>query len=626
MENSLNLKTERKNVVEKHSFNRLNYLDWLKALAVWLVVFVHVIYYLNMLDIGITKNEKAIIKRMIIFFSEFGMPIFFFVSGKASFLSNTSSFRIFIRKKVLRLFIPLVSGYFILLPITHFVSNGRRPCTYVSENGDSLNFFIYYFKYVKDFSCHGFEWLWFLALLIVISTLIFPFFRLLKSFDNGNGVTSNTSENENSNISRINEKKLPYIIGCILVMILVGPFVIYSYDFHPMSFFGLSFPLLIMFLTSFSIRNDKKCISKRTKALNIAMIYLSAVSFILANVILAYYSNIDNLPYSDVTGPLFKKNNAITINSINSNNNINSTNNSGSLRANQSKKSVMMNDNIINMQINNNEKILFPNRGFLKPIDNRRMLLAILFYISFYAVGFIDQLLSHYMSKYDSMLKNNNDSNQTQTLIYNNTSVASNTSLIQNNNQTNNMLNINVDSNKNQNYGILYNMPGLIKPVVVFVSLIFFSISFSLSNNGIGYMWAFPMYRIPSSSVFYVIGSWIIVLIIDNICHSLLNNMFQPHIYFHFTASSIIFYIFHMLWLEVANTYIIIPHQIPYYQSVVISFLFTTTLSAICYLLALKIKFIGFLTGMSTSFTFPSKKRSKDKLQLRQVQQQPQEP
>ncbi|KAH7648028.1 hypothetical protein FG379_000811 [Cryptosporidium bovis] len=614
MENSLNLKTERKNVGDKRNCNRLNYLDWLKALAVWLVVFVHVIYYTNLLDIGITKNEKAMIKRMIIFFSEFGMPIFFFVSGKASFLSSTSSFRIFIKKKMLRLFVPLISGYFVLLPITHFLSSGRRPCTYVSENGDSLDFFRYYFKYIEDFSCHGFEWLWFLALLIVISTLIFPFFRLLKSF-NLNNEMSNTSGNENSNSSnRVDENKLPYIIGCILVMVLIGPFVIYSYDFHPMAFFGLSFPLLIMFLTSFSIKNNNKYISKRTKILNVTMIYLSAISFILANVILAYYSNIDNLPYSEVTGPLFKKNNGVT-----------NGNNNSALRANQNKKSVVMNDGIISVQENNDGKVMFPSRGFLKPIDNRRMLLAILFYISFYAVGFIDQLLSHYMSRYNSILKDNHDSNQTRTLIYNNTGVASNTSLIQNESQINDIQNLSGDYKQAEKYGILYNIPGLMKPVIVFVSLIFFSISFSLNNNGIGYMWAFPMYRIPSSSVFYVIGSWIIVLIIDNICHSLLNSMFQPHIYFHFTASSIIFYIFHMLWLEIASTYIIIPHQIPYYQSVAISFLFTVVLSAICYILALKVKFIGFLTGMSTSLAFTNMKKSTGKLKSRPVQE-PQEP
>ncbi|KAJ1612567.1 transmembrane region-containing protein [Cryptosporidium canis] len=551
--------------MKRLSSTRLHYLDWLKTLAVWLVVFVHVIYYLNLLNIGITRSEKEMVKQMIVFFSEFGMPIFFYVSGRASFLSSTPSFGALIRKKILRLVLPLTSGYFILLPITHYVANGRRPCTYTVD-GEPASFHLYYFMYIRDFTCHGFEWLWFLALLIVISLVIFPFTKVMKD------------SNKNENIA--------YIVSCGLIAAIFGPLVIYSYDFHPLALFGLSFPLMIMLVSSLVMKSDKT----RRAGLNIVLIYLTATSFILGSLFLAFYSNVDYNSHS-----------------------------SGNY--------------------NGNYKPVFPEKGFLRVIDDRRMMLAIIFYISFYVVGFIDQLLSNYCTLNESAIP------EKQALICDNE--------LSHNSEGNPEINIcipdsdktdcqdlqcDTDCNPNrteahqtikqlsqikdysytpnsQIHSIINNMPGMLKPTIVFISLVLYSISFSLGNNGIGYMWAFPMYRIPSSSLFYVAGSWIIVFVLDSICHSLLNHVFIPNLYFHFTASSIITYIVHILWLELTISYIIIPLQIPYLQSIFLAFTITVLFSGITYFLAIKVKFIGFIFGLTTTFTStPSSKLGENQL------------
>lgn len=574
MKSQVNLQENITNEVKRSSSARLHYLDWLKTLAVWLVVFVHVIYYLNLLNIGITKAEKETVKHMIVFFSEFGMPIFFYVSGRASFLSSTPSFGVLLRKKILRLVLPLTSGYFILLPITHYVANGRRPCTY-TFNGAPASFHLYYLMYVQDFTCHGFEWLWFLALLIVISLVMFPFTRVMKD--------SSKSDN------------IAYIISCGLIATIFGPLIIYSYDFHPLALFGLSFPLMIMLVSSLVMKSDK---TKRTH-LNIVLIYLTATSFILGSLILAFYSNVDY--------------------------------NSHALSSS-----------------NSNYRPTFPEKGFLRVIDDRRMMLAVIFYISFYTVGFIDQLLSNYCSLNESAIPEN------QALICaNNSSSTSRGSVFgtaaqraesSQDSKIHSEINISIpdysgkEEDRHRNYSnhpkeaqqtelystdqvrdynnyssntihsIVNNLPGILKPTLIFVSLVLYSISFSLGNSGIGYMWAFPMYRIPSSSLFYVAGSWIIVFVLDSMCHSLLNQVFIPKLYFHFTASSIITYIVHILWLEVTISYIIIPLQIPYIQSIFLTFTITMLLSGITYLLAIKVKFIGFIVGLTTTFTCPSNK------------------
>ncbi|KAH8583436.1 protein with 12x transmembrane regions [Cryptosporidium sp. chipmunk genotype I] len=554
MENQVISQERTANEMKKANLPRLHYLDWLKTLAVWLVVFVHVIYYLNLLNIGITRSEKEIVKQMIVFFSEFGMPIFFYVSGRASFLSSTSSLSILLRKKILRLALPLISGYFILLPITHYVANGRRPCTYTLD-GTPANFYLYYLMYVKDFKCHGFEWLWFLALLIVISLVMFPFIKVMKD--------QKRSEN------------IAYIISCGCIAAIFGPIVIYSYDFHPLALFGLSFPLMIMLVSSLVMRSARG----RKSGLNVALIYLTATSFILGSLFLAFYSNVDY----------------------------------------KSSTSVISSDEY---------RPVFPEKGFLRVIDDRRMMLAIIFYISFYSVGFIDQLLSHYCSSNEQVIPEN------QALIgsleVQNSGESSDLNIpmpipsssqedlpdvqackefklsITKNHQTIDKISLSNDYNyysSDKIHSIINNMPGMFKPTLIFISLVLYSISFSLGNNGIGYMWAFPMYRIPSSSLFYVAGSWIIVFVLDSICHSLLNHVFVPKLYFHFTASSIIIYIVHMLWLEVTTSYIIIPLQIPYLQSIFLTFTITTILSIATYILATKVKFIGFIVGLTTAFT-----------------------
>ncbi|OII72799.1 uncharacterized protein cubi_03669 [Cryptosporidium ubiquitum] len=571
MESRVNSQERVANEMKKTNQARLHYLDWLKTLAVWLVVFVHVIYYLNLLNIGITRSEKEIVRRMIVFFSEFGMPIFFYVSGRASFLSSTPNFRILLRKKILRLLLPLTSGYFILLPITHYVANGRRPCTYTLD-GAPANFHVHYFMYIKDFTCHGFEWLWFLALLIVISVVMFPFIKVMKDQNKGENIL--------------------YIISCGLIAAIFGPLIIYSYDFHPLALFGLSFPLMIMLVSSLVM----KSVRSRKSGLNIALIYLTAISFILGSLFLAFYSNVDY------------KSNTSGFNS-------------------------------------NDYKPVFPEKGFLRVIDDRRMMLAIIFYISFYAVGFIDQLLSYYCSSNKPVIPEN------QALIgscdIQNSEECPNLNIsIPNSSQENQpalqsckdfRLNINKDhpnieninkpndytySSNDKIHSIINNMPGMFKPTLVFVSLVLYSISFSLGNHGIGYMWAFPMYRIPSSSLFYVAGAWIIVFVLDSICHSLLNHIFIPSLYFHFTASSIIIYIIHMLWLELTMSYVIIPLQIPYMQSIFLTFTITTLLSALTYFLAIKVKFIGFIVGLTTTFTSKSNSKvSKNQRSEKKAQQ-----
>ncbi|EEA05107.1 uncharacterized protein CMU_041800 [Cryptosporidium muris RN66] len=519
---------------------RLYDIDWLKIVAVWLVILVHVIQYLRILNINISETQIIISTRMIVFFLQFGMPIFFYSSGRVSFKPQNFNFYTFLKRKVLRLLVPLAIGYFTILPLTHYISFGRRPCVnYVDIS--KCSYFEYYIEYIKGFSCHGFEWLWFLSLLAITNILFYPFAVIL----------ANT--NADLNIKN-NDVGILTFVFCFLISICFGPIIAFCYDLNPIFAIGLSLPYIITVISSFVMRYS--LIRKKE------LLYLTAISFILSTLIISFYGNIDN--------------------SSQRNNNL-----SNALRGTFSQITTY------NKGIN----ISF-RRGILVNLDGRKMFLAIIYYIAFFAVGYIDGTIRYINSNEYSQIfyyqiesekdkekVNNIQDHNYQLLSYAKTQLKLS------------------PVRSDLSIGIIASIPGSFRPFIIFISVALGILSLSLKFKNIGYMWSYPLYKDSQSAMLYVTGSWIFVFGLSLISEAYMNSEFNPTLYKHFIISSIIFYIVHMFWLEACISYLIIPYNIPFDYSIFIVFISVIGLCSLSYLLFTKVIGLCTLFGVSISLS-----------------------
>ena len=105
---------------------RAYYADWVRALAIFLVIFIHCL--VNAADASDFKPDEhpayqqkkdGIVKSLV----QIGIPMFFYISGIASSFFNTESkgFTIFLWDKICRLAVPFVLAIFIfLIPRLYF--------------------------------------------------------------------------------------------------------------------------------------------------------------------------------------------------------------------------------------------------------------------------------------------------------------------------------------------------------------------------------------------------------------------------------------------------------------------------------------------------------------------------
>eukprot|EP00164_Ancoracysta_twista_P004120 GFYU01005534.1.p1 GENE.GFYU01005534.1~~GFYU01005534.1.p1 ORF type:complete len:549 (-),score=140.37 GFYU01005534.1:1346-2992(-) len=154
---------------------RSQFTDWMRSVAIYLVVAVHIIVNMKrVLHLSTWEEDKmdATIRVLV----QFGMPLFFYLSGRASSFSKDSP-HVFVWKKIQRLIIPLVFGeIFIVIP-TAYIGRKYRPCA----NQDIDNFFEFFVDFfTHQFGCSGFEWLWFLPVLFGIAVINMPILKWWK--------------------------------------------------------------------------------------------------------------------------------------------------------------------------------------------------------------------------------------------------------------------------------------------------------------------------------------------------------------------------------------------------------------------------------------------------------------
>lgn len=158
---------------------RKYYLDWLRVLAILAVFVFHSGRFFDKLEWHV-KNPVTYqsVQNLTMFFSSWGMPLIFVISG-ASLYFSVGNIGKFLKSKVLRLLIPLVVGVFTHVSLAVYLER----LTHHQFLGSFIDFYPKYFQGLYgeggNFAWMGLH-LWYLLLLFVYGLLFLPLFYLLK--------------------------------------------------------------------------------------------------------------------------------------------------------------------------------------------------------------------------------------------------------------------------------------------------------------------------------------------------------------------------------------------------------------------------------------------------------------
>ena len=161
---------------------RLYYLDWLRVLAMLTVFLYHTLRPFDLTDWHVKNTEQSrAITILLFFFSQWGMVLFFVLSGAACwFALRSRSGRRFLRERSLRLLVPLLVGLLLFSPLQAYL----EALSHGTFAGSFLQFVPWFVAHIQ-FSWHS-PWisfpyhLWFLEFLWVFSLIALPLFLFLR--------------------------------------------------------------------------------------------------------------------------------------------------------------------------------------------------------------------------------------------------------------------------------------------------------------------------------------------------------------------------------------------------------------------------------------------------------------
>jgi glucans biosynthesis protein C len=152
-------------------------LDWLRFIAILILLFFHTGMLFNAWGWHIKNNETSVTFQYWMVWSHyFRMPLLLFISGAGTYLAmGKRSVRQFAAERFRRLFIPLVFGMFVIVPPQIYFEH-------ISEYTSYADFYPTVFNFVPypegSFSWHH---LWFIMYLFLYSLLVIPYLRFLRS-------------------------------------------------------------------------------------------------------------------------------------------------------------------------------------------------------------------------------------------------------------------------------------------------------------------------------------------------------------------------------------------------------------------------------------------------------------
>jgi peptidoglycan/LPS O-acetylase OafA/YrhL len=275
----------KKSEVAIPEFERRYDIDWLRIIAVFMVFIFHCARFF-MIDEGLewhVKNSELDL-GMTIFFNFLGgvgMPLFFIISGMATFyFLGFVKAGLYTKARFVRLMIPFLFGLFTHVSIQVYLDR-------VNHGVPVGNFFDFYFTqyyvglygYGGNFPWTGFH-LWFLILLFIFSLVTVKPFIYLRKEKNLQKI---------SNIAKFFNK--PGTLYLLILPVLIIEF------FNPLSILGKFggynlFSLLIFYIIGFFLASDKKFKKSIEKQGMLVLIIGIISTILLALVAIVFYNEI----------------------------------------------------------------------------------------------------------------------------------------------------------------------------------------------------------------------------------------------------------------------------------------------------------------------------------------------
>lgn len=159
------------------SQERIHYLDWLKVLIVYGIVLFHVSLVFSMGTWLVSNHDRSLILTAFAGFTfPWGIPAMFLIAGAdAWFGLRSRPVSDFVRKRFLRLLVPMVPGLLILSPLQRFISSHNPPPSLDTFWPFYVGFFReFHFEWTLQFVSRYWLHLWFLGYLFVISIVCLP--------------------------------------------------------------------------------------------------------------------------------------------------------------------------------------------------------------------------------------------------------------------------------------------------------------------------------------------------------------------------------------------------------------------------------------------------------------------
>lgn len=156
---------------------RIHYLDWLKVLIVYGIVVFHVALVFALGTWLVSNHERSIILSAFAGFCfPWGIPAMFLIAGADAWLGLRShTLADFLRRRFLRLVVPLVPGLLLLSPLQRFVTSANPPPSIDKFGEFYLGFFRnIHFNWTLQFISQYLLHLWFLAYLFAITLVCAP--------------------------------------------------------------------------------------------------------------------------------------------------------------------------------------------------------------------------------------------------------------------------------------------------------------------------------------------------------------------------------------------------------------------------------------------------------------------
>ncbi len=156
---------------------RQYFIDWLRIILISSVFIYHIGMFFNTWGWHVKNPTQygGILRSVMIFLSEWRMPLLFMISGAGTFyaLGKRTPGR-YLGERFKRLMIPFIAGIFFLVPVQVYLEKA-------DQYSSLLSFYPHMFEGIYPEGNFSWHHLWFIVYLFIISLSISPFLKLFRS-------------------------------------------------------------------------------------------------------------------------------------------------------------------------------------------------------------------------------------------------------------------------------------------------------------------------------------------------------------------------------------------------------------------------------------------------------------